>query len=388
MSISMSKSFLAGLLLFFFANCQAFGQSLPTPKRDWRYWPFSSTSPWNHPIGSGARYSTVKGLSSLWAGVNWDGKWTSSVVIATESDPLVNVRYNRSPHGPFSNWYFLYEGGSVCNNSSTVERNLLNSSTPTLDMDGNYYSTIAKDSQTVILPSDYHRARQNYRGVARLPKGACASPDTDGLMAVFQPDGWVLDMYNAVNLSTGDLVTAMASYVDAKGDGTGWWNGRRASMVPSFAGLIRKGELASGRIPHALAVQISATALKNEAVWPASAFDLRSGYSGTLPMGALLAIPPKVNIDSLKLSPRGKIIARAAQDYGIYIVDRGGTGGITLLGELGITELDWPASGNETAAWEDLQVIKNNLRWVTNNTSRTPGGGGTPRAPMAPDFIN
>ena len=59
-------------------------------------------------------------------------------------------------------------------------------------------------------------------------------------------------------------------------------------------------------------MQLPRQLLKREAVWPAYAFDRDSGYSGTVPMGALLAIPPSVDIDQLGLSPLGRVIARAA----------------------------------------------------------------------------
>ena len=157
-------------------------------------------------------------------------------------------------------------------------------------------------------------------------------------MAVFQPNGLVLDTINTVVTSDGSIVTSMASYVDAKGDGTGWVNGRRASMIPSFAGLIRTGEISSGRIPHALAALAPNSLLKTAAVWPAAAFDRSSNYAGILPMGTLLAIPSTVDIGKLGLSPQGLVIARAAQDFGVYLVDRGG-GGLSFLAELGDPEI-------------------------------------------------
>jgi len=160
------------------------------------------------------------------------------------------------------------------------------------------------------------------------------------------------------------------------------WNGRRASMLPSFAGLIRRGEISSGRIPHALAVQMSKSLLTQQAMWPAYAFDRNSGYTGTLPMGALLAIPSWVNVDQLPLTATGKVIAHAAQDYGIYVVDRNGGGGMTMLAQLGDPEIRW--SGD----WSDLSTVTKNLQWVTNNSPTSVGGGGTPRAPLAPAFYD
>ena len=123
------------------------------------------------------------------------------------------------------------------------------------------------------------------------------------------------------------------------------------------------------------------------AVWPAFAFDRDAGYSGRIPMGALLAIPAWVDIDRLGLSTKGKVIARAAQDYGVYVADRGGSG-ITFLAELGNTEIRWPATLTEPAWWTDIAIIKSSLMWVRNNRADNVGGGGTPRAPFAPPFAD
>ncbi len=355
-----------------------------TAVRDWRVWPFSRRSPWNHPIGSAAQYAAVPRLTAFPIGINYEERWTASIAIATAGDPMATMLF--SPNwGRHSTWTFLDRGGKNCGNSAATERSLLYYAAPGLPpTEGNYYSTISTpyDSRW-LLPSSYHAASRDYRSAFHLPPGVCPSPDSDGLLAVFQPDGWVIDIYAAVRLSNGDVIGTMASWINVRGDGTGWWNGRRASMLPSFAGLIRAGEIAAGRIPHALAAQVPAQLLKEEAVWPAYAFDRDSGYSGSLPMGALLAIPPWVDIANLDLSPYGQTIARAAQDYGVYIVDRGGEG-ITILAELGDPDIRWDRAGSDPPWWKDLLIIRDHLQRVTNNGPTTRGGGGVPRAPLAP----
>ena len=353
------------------------------PLRDWRRQPFSRRSPWNHPIGSGARYATIPRLASYMASLNYEERWTTAVVLAQGHDPLVKMVF--SPNwGPYSSWAFLNRGGKTCGNGHTAERNLLRHASEQLPTEANYYSTTASsDDSRWVLPTSYRAASEGYRSVFRLPAGACPSPDSDGMMAVFQPDGWAIDIYAGVVTSDGHVVGTMASWIDARGDGTGWWNGRRASMLPSFAGLIRSGEIAGGRIPHALAVQVPAAMLRAQYVWPAYAFDRDAGYSGSVPMGALLAIPPQVDLDTLGLSPFGLVIARAAQDYGVYVVDRGGQG-ITFLAELGNPDIRWPSRGaSDPAWWKDIETIKNALRRVTNNGPTSRGGGGVPRVPLA-----
>jgi hypothetical protein len=177
----------------------------------------------------------------------------------------------------------------------------------------------------------------------------------------------------------------MASYIDAKGDGTGEANGRRASMLPSFAGLIRTGEIGAGLIPHALAVIAPQRVLTTKAVWPATAFDRGAAYSGTIPMGSLLAIPPSVNVGTLGLSAVGKVIATAAQNYGVYVVDTGGDG-LGFLSELGNPELSNDTISAQLLS-EELTRIASKLQVASNNSVLSPGGGGTPRTSLAPPLF-
>jgi hypothetical protein len=360
------------------------GRRAGRDSRDWRKWPFSRRSPWNHPIGSAAHYEKIRGIESVACGINHDGRWTSAVVVATDSDPTVTLLFSPG-YGSRSTWTFLDGGGKNCGNSASTERWLSGAATTRLAFEGNYYSTISAVSGTWSLPADFHHASDDAHATFHLPRGACPSPDSDGLLAVFQPDGWVVDVYATVVTSDHKVLGTMASWIDARGDGTGWWNGRRASMIPSFAGLIRSGEIAAGRIPHALAAQAPPSMLAMSYVWPAAAFDRNANYTGTLPMGALLAIPASVNIDELKLSWRGKAIARAAQDYGVYVVDRGG-GGLTLLAELGNPDISWQGGG-EPSSWQDLELIKSLLQRVANNGPVRRGGGGRPRVPFAPSLL-
>jgi hypothetical protein len=147
-----------------------------TSSRDWRYWPFSQSSPWNQPLGSGARYVTVPGLSSLSAGLNYNGAWTSSVVIADETDPSARILFNPAT-GPQSNWTFLANGGKTCGNTSSQDSKLKSTASSVLPFPANYYSTLAIANTTLwVLPTNYQPASLNYQSTAYLPAGACPSP--------------------------------------------------------------------------------------------------------------------------------------------------------------------------------------------------------------------
>jgi len=95
--------------------------------------------------------------------------------------------------------------------------------------------------------------------------------------------------------------------------------------------------------------------------------------------GTLIAIPPTVAVNSLGLTPSGIVLARALQDYGAYCDDSTGTENLIIDAE---DAADGMPELQEMRA--DIVKIRTFLRPVLNNTPATPGGGGTPRAPLAP----
>ncbi len=116
-------------------------------------------------------------------------------------------------------------------------------------------------------------------------------------------------------------------------------------------------------------------------MWPASAWDTNARYRGSLPMGALLAIPRAIKVDALPLTAPGKVVAHALQNYGMYVADRGGDGGMSVLAELQARDIRW------TGQDHDLKVIKEHLQWVSNNSPQNPGGGGRPCRPLDTDRL-
>ena len=114
--------------------------------------------------------------------------------------------------------------------------------------------------------------------------------------------------------------------LDVAGDGLVGYG--RASGLPALGGLIRPGELEHG-IDHALAINLPVGVLSSAQhfVWPSrsAAGASYANYQGTSPalaMGSLLAIPPSVDLLRLPWhTPQGRVLAAAAQRYGMYVVD-------------------------------------------------------------------
>lgn len=72
-------------------------------------------------------------------------------------------------------------------------------------------------------------------------------------------------------------------------------------------------------IDHALAIALHARLCGPGVVAPAVKPELKC--EGDIPMGALFALPPDADIESLEIHPLAKAVARALRDYGAYVND-------------------------------------------------------------------
>lgn len=327
--------------------------------------PFTPASPWNTPLAAyrSVSYQPTNALRALaapafsafspWLEANW-----VSVHQAKSSDPVVSLYYHPDAWEKVSTGTWKRWGNSV-----QVEAQIRAGMTQTwAGYDANQYSTT--DPNGFTLPPVFKRREDPYWSLtAHVPIDALPPPDADGLMAVFQPNGKVLELIAAIRLSNGDLVSLFASYTDPFSDGAGTANGRRASMVPSYAGVIRRGELASGRIEHALCLALGPEALAHEIRWPAIAMDRNPiDYRGTIAMGTLLALPAALDVDQLGLHTReGRVVAEAAQEYGLFVVDRSGPRAFVLCTEQGAADVPAYSSTLES----DLRRIRDALQVVT-----------------------
>jgi hypothetical protein len=323
--------------------------------------PFSDDSPWNTPVAkykSVAQRATTAFSGFMPAMSNWPGALWVSMYQAKPSDPTVNLYYNADAWINVANGRWKRSG-----NSTAIEAEIRAGMNQKWDgYQGNMYSTTTAGISA--LPTSYHKRESTYWTLQpRVPANALPSTDADGHMTVFQPNGWALEMLAPIRLSNGDIVTLFASYTDPTGLGVGDANGRRASMVPNYAGLLRDGELGSGHIAHALVVGVGPEALAKSVVWPATAMDREtSNYRGPLPMGAFLTIPAGVDIAKLGLqTPQGRTLAKAAQEYGMYVTDQTGPRYFLILSE---------KNSSDVPAWngpldQDLRAIMAQLQVTT-----------------------
>lgn len=123
--------------------------------------------------------------------------------------------------------------------------------------------------------------------------------------------------------------------------------GSRGAGVTYFSGLIRPWEIRSGRIQHALAFAFGGNSWPSvNWVFPAAKSDGSSNDPNSLPEGARLQLDPSLTESDLRArgcNAAAVIIARAMQEYGMYVIDQSGSDKIMM--EYDGTAGDWSSLG-------------------------------------------
>jgi hypothetical protein len=343
--------------------------TLPAPvsSRDPRLWPFSSDSIWNRPIGSAAVYVPTGFGPFTMDGITAD----EDILILAPESPLIEV--------------YLNQAGWSGDNRCLKQGELL---------------------ERLPIPADFV-----YAHTSGTPNASAA---------ILMPDGRTLKQNQPFHrCQAGSYATTGYIYpsVDLCGDGTQGAHG--GSGLSSIGGTIRLGELVPGGvIRHALKAEVFANLTlyygpdRPGYRWPAVQADGYAAdphsplrYNGQNPaavMGALLALPPDFPVDSLRTEP-ARIIARALQAYGAYIVDDTAWGVFALATErspdgsvadefartwgylFDKTGIVYCLTETPDCLWaRDMHQVYLALRIVDNNSAETPGGGGDPLVPPAP----
>lgn len=192
--------------------------------------------------------------------------------------------------------------------------------------------------------------------------------------------------------------------VDIYGEGIG--GAHFGSGLSSIGGSIRQGELTNDKpIRHALKVIIWAKKylFYDDKIpgyrWPANRADSYAaerygGRNDALVQGSLLAIPPETTKESLELqTPAGKKLFDTLQNYGAYVVDDSNWDAHYFAVEKGVTDefRDKYGYDFETKSgkfYDDFMKLFERLYIVDNNSPNSIGGGGTPRVELAPPIGN
>jgi len=333
--------------------------------RDPIQWPFADTSIWNMPIGGGADYVAASIPAHDRIGPE------EEIVILTPDAPKVSIRKNTA------GW------NRELTRCETITSEVLETNVPVPDdfsTDPGYYGLTPNQSAAILL-SDGRTIIQNQ------PFHRCGAGGTATSQYVFPR----VDLY-------GEAIAGSHG-------GAG---------MSAIGGCIRSGELVPGAtIRHALKLILYAKLAyyyrsdesdgKAGYRWPAfraDAYANTTSYAGANPavqIGTLLCLKPDFNVSGLSTEP-ARIIAKALQDYGAYIIDDAAWSWIGLAVEWGpggremdefrtTWGFDLATQLNTGSAWaNDIKAVMNSLYVVDNNGPSTKGGGGTPRQPLAPPF--
>ncbi|MEJ5914119.1 hypothetical protein [Pseudokineococcus sp. 1T1Z-3] len=186
------------------------------------------------------------------------------------------------------------------------------------------------------------------------------SPSTDQLWEFWRAkktaDGWSACWGGRLD----DVSTSHGFFPDG--------TGASASGLAVAAGSIRVEEVQRGYIDHALSLAIPSPAHWKTYSWPAQRSDGGDTSPAAIPEGTRLRLDPSIDVDSLRLHPIAKMVARSAQKYGFIVTDKSGAVSIQTesgRGTWAVTGRDpWPAllNGPQSAVmknfpWQSIQVL-------------------------------
>lgn len=362
MGIRRVVSFYTGLVILLLAALAIPTSAYAQTCRDPLQQPFAATSIWNTPIGSNAQFVPAD-FTAPSSGYVLE----ENIIITDPSGPMKTVQESAS-----SGW----DGVDRCQTNGSA----------------------LYGGKQFPIPANF-TTNDLHEGGTPNASGAIYSPDDDKF---YQNQPLMI-------CGKGGTVTSKYQYptIDAKGDGIQGAQG--GSGMSSIGGTIRISEMKAGyRIPHALKLIIYGIENISKSGggyrWPAvkadSGFDTdpcgtpSNAYCGNVPelkMGALLALPPSVDINSLGLtSPSSKMIAQALQEYGAYVVDNSAWPNAHIAVEFGPAGSGVEVFNSQVGPLNDAELNKvfTKLAVVNNNTPTSIGGGGTPTAPTALPFCD
>ena len=206
----------------------------------------------------------------------------------------------------------------------------------------------------------------------QIPSYAQPNGGSDGKLTVIAPhSGEEIDMWQGAYDSTLGTWSASSRFL-ADLNGSGFMcgegqrcNGPNAAGNTGLAGVVRPEEIAQGHIDHALQLSgVSNYVSKNLIACPATHTDGNSSDPRAIPEGARIRLDPSFSVSAQPWPEWKKVIARALQQYGAIIDDKGGS--LSVMGESNVNRgYDAWAKAGVTGSrsladlpWQRMQVMK------------------------------
>ena len=195
-----------------------------------------------------------------------------------------------------------------------------------------YYSTpvytVGARQRTVrvVLDTAYKPLQNAWRKVP-LPRDARPATGTDEHAVVYQPARDRMWEFWHLHRVHGRWHARWGGEMDHVSRNPGYYTGAHrtwgatATSLPLLGGLIRIGELRRGRIDHALAIAVPRPRAGSFR-WPARRTDGWIHDTGAITEGMRFRLDPTVDIAALHLPPIVRMLAEAAQRYGLVVRDK------------------------------------------------------------------
>lgn len=141
--------------------------------------------------------------------------------------------------------------------------------------------------------------------------------------------------------------------------------GTTATSLPFIGGQITAEELAAGEIKHVLGISLVDIEKRSIFSWPAQRSDGVNPYNvaNRIPEGMRFRLDPAVNVDALPMSRAGKIIAKAAQQYGFVVWDRAGAISLRAQNTYSYTQLGKPNPYPKLFEGKQAYQVLNGFPW-------------------------
>jgi hypothetical protein len=318
---------------------------------------------------------------------------TASASVTTATNALTACSGQR-PYAPSSAWNTPIGPAPTIDPRTPTYRSTLTATGRTLTSDVDQY-TIGLYCITPTAPrtsiqltgyySDYLTGTRIGHGYAPtitnlpIPAGLTPPAGSDGQMVIWDQNAgieygfWQFAWKNGHATATNGY--AIRTDTTSPGRFADGLAGRGAGL-PYLAGTVRPTEIATGRIEHALAFAYAYPS--REHTFPASKSDGKGTTGRDLPEGTRLQLDPTLtttDLTRLGVTPTGLIIAKALQQYGMYVVDNSGSAKVYLQDR---TSAGWDTTITRTT----LGAIPwTRFRAITTTPGR-PGTRGTP--PVTP----
>jgi hypothetical protein len=168
-----------------------------------------------------------------------------------------------------------------------------------------------------------------------IPPTARPAPGTDADMVVWQPSTDTMwELWNARRVGA-TWHARWGGRMDDVSENPGYFTdppdwGTTATSLALLGGTIRISDLRAGHIDHALAISIP-HARRGVVAWPAQRTDGDLDSPDAIPEGTRFRLDPSLNLNQLNLPPLTRMIAQAAQRYGLFVRDQ--SGAVAFYGE-------------------------------------------------------